>query len=190
MISFTCPARTWSNHKFMKSLMGSMYSLKMETLGKSELRTMIGLRKYICSQFKPNVGKFCMKCWGQRMCQTFLWDGVTDLRFYAASCTEHYVGLDLKEQKIILYMKNNGHSMKRIQVSLKVKRKRISTHHHPKILISHNIQNTLTWCLHRHHILMLRSIHSQIHKVGLDTRGLMFGIKISYIKHWVISFHH
>ena len=45
----------------MTSLMGSAYSLKMPKIDRSVLRTMIGLRKYICSQFKPNVAKVrCM----------------------------------------------------------------------------------------------------------------------------------
>jgi len=51
------PKRTWETKAFMKSLMGSAYSLKLPQVGKKELRTMIGLRKYICAQFKPNVAK-------------------------------------------------------------------------------------------------------------------------------------
>tara|TARA_Y100001933_G_scaffold265163_1_gene336219 strand:- start:2450 stop:3808 length:1359 start_codon:yes stop_codon:yes gene_type:complete len=51
------PLRTWTNKDFMTSLMGSLYSLKAEKVDKSALRTSIGLRKYICSQFKPNVAK-------------------------------------------------------------------------------------------------------------------------------------
>ena len=51
------PLRTWETHKFMTSLMGAAYTLKMPKIDKSTLRTMLGLRKYICSQFKPNVAK-------------------------------------------------------------------------------------------------------------------------------------
>jgi len=51
------PLRTWSNKDFMTSLMGSLFTLKAEKVDKSSLRTSIGLRKYICSQFKPNVAK-------------------------------------------------------------------------------------------------------------------------------------
>ena len=43
------PKRTWENHRFMTTLMGSAYSLKMPKITKNILRTMIGLRKYICS---------------------------------------------------------------------------------------------------------------------------------------------
>ena len=51
------PLRTWGELKFMTSLMGAAYTLKMEKIDKSILRTMLGLRKYICSQFKPNAAK-------------------------------------------------------------------------------------------------------------------------------------
>ena len=50
------PQRTWESEKFMTSLMGS-YSLKLPKINRNVLRTMIGLRKYICIQFKPNVVK-------------------------------------------------------------------------------------------------------------------------------------
>ena len=51
------PLRTWGELKFMTSLMGAAYTLNMEKIDKSILRTMLGLRKYICSQFKPNAAK-------------------------------------------------------------------------------------------------------------------------------------
>ena len=51
------PLRTWKNKDFMTSLMGCLYTLKSPKVDKSVLRTGIGLRKYICSQFKPNVAK-------------------------------------------------------------------------------------------------------------------------------------
>ena len=51
------PLRTWSNKDFMTSLMGSLFTLNAEKVDKSTLRTSIGLRKYICSQFRPSVAK-------------------------------------------------------------------------------------------------------------------------------------
>ena len=98
------PARTWINHKFMTSLMGSMYSLKMETLGRSELRTMIGLRKYICSQFKPNVAKVLYEMLGAKNVLDFSMGWGDRLAgFYAAACTEHYVGLDPRVENHPIY---------------------------------------------------------------------------------------
>ena len=60
----------------MTSLMGSAYSLKLPKIDRSALRVMLGLRKYICSQFKPNVAKALIRfIQGKEMLWTFLWDG-------------------------------------------------------------------------------------------------------------------
>ena len=89
------PQRTWENEKFMTSLMGSAYSLKMPKINRNVLRTMIGLRKYICAQFKPNVSKVLYDKlrsknvldfsagWGDRLAG-----------FYASETSEYYVGID------------------------------------------------------------------------------------------------
>jgi hypothetical protein len=98
------PKRTWENLSFMTSLMGAAYSLKLGKIGKKELRTMISLRKYICAQFKPNVAKIFYEMnnaktvldfsmgWGDRLAG-----------FYAASTTEHYVGLDPRKENHPIY---------------------------------------------------------------------------------------
>lgn len=98
------PKRTWENKKFMTSLMGSAYSLKMEQIGKKELRTMIGLRKYICAQFKPNVAKMFYEYlnaetvldfsmgWGDRLVGAF-----------ASETVKHYVGLDPRKENHPFY---------------------------------------------------------------------------------------
>ena len=98
------PKRTWENEKFMTSLMGSAYSLKLPKIDRSALRVMIGLRKYICSQFKPNVAKamydyfdvknvldFSMG-WGDRLAG-----------FYASPKTELYVGVDPRKENHPIY---------------------------------------------------------------------------------------
>jgi hypothetical protein len=110
------PLRTWSNKDFMTSLMGSLFTLKAEKIDKSALRTSIGLRKYICSQFKPNVAKliydfyaeslppefgdkankvetvldFSMG-WGDRLCG-----------FYASNATK-YIGIDPRTENHPIY---------------------------------------------------------------------------------------
>jgi len=86
--------------------MGAAYSLKLPKVGKKELRTMIGLRKYICAQFKPNVAKvfydmnqaktvldFSMG-WGDRLAGAF-----------ASETVEHYVGLDPRKENHPFYEK-------------------------------------------------------------------------------------
>ncbi len=98
------PKRTWESHKFMTTLMGSAYSLKMPKITKNILRTMIGLRKYICSQFKPNVAKIIYDMfesenildfsagWGDRLAG-----------FYASEHGKHYVGLDPRKENHPIY---------------------------------------------------------------------------------------
>ena len=98
------PKRTWGSHKFMTTLMGSAYSLKMPKINKNILRTMIGLRKYICSQFKPNVAKIIYDMfksenildfsmgWGDRLAG-----------FYASEYGKHYVGLDPRGENHPIY---------------------------------------------------------------------------------------
>jgi len=102
------PLRTWNNKQFMTSLMGSAYSLKLPSIGKRELRTMIGLRKYICAQFKPNVAKIFYEMmnaetvldfsmgWGDRLAG-----------FYSAMTTKHYVGIDPRTENHALYKKQS-----------------------------------------------------------------------------------
>ena len=100
------PKRTWENLKFMTSLMGSAYSLKVPKINRSVLRTMVGLRKYICSQFKPTVAKVLYDKlnsenildfsagWGDRLAG-----------FYASEHGKHYVGLDPRKENHPIYKK-------------------------------------------------------------------------------------
>jgi hypothetical protein len=76
----------------------------MEQIGKKELRTMIGLRKYICAQFKPNVAKMFYEYlnaetvldfsmgWGDRLAGAF-----------ASETVKHYVGLDPRKENHPFY---------------------------------------------------------------------------------------
>ena len=98
------PQRTWENEKFMTSLMGSAYSLKMPKINRNVLRTMIGLRKYICAQFKPNVSKVIYDKlrsknvldfsagWGDRLAG-----------FYAGETSEYYLGIDPRKENHPIY---------------------------------------------------------------------------------------
>ena len=98
------PKRTWENEKFMTSLMGSAYSLKLPKINRNVLRTMIGLRKYICAQFKPNVAKVLYDKldsknildfsagWGDRLAG-----------FYASETAEYYVGVDPRKENHPIY---------------------------------------------------------------------------------------
>ena len=98
------PVRTWKNPKFMYTLLGSLFTLEVEKVDRGTLRSCIGLRKYICSQFKPNVAKsiydmfkaenildFSMG-WGDRLAG-----------FYASDYGKHYVGIDPRKENHLIY---------------------------------------------------------------------------------------
>jgi SAM-dependent methyltransferase len=110
------PDRTWRTYEFMVTLMGAMYTLKFDEIDRGSLRVALSLRKYICSQFKPNVAKALYDYfkaetvldfaagWGDRMCG-----------FYASETGKHYVGIDPRKenhpiyrQQAEFYEKNNG----------------------------------------------------------------------------------
>jgi len=98
------PQRTWENEKFMTSLMGSAYSLKMPKINRNVLRTMIGLRKYICAQFKPNVAKVLYDKLGSKNVLDFSagW-GDRLAGFYASETAEYYVGIDPRKENHPIY---------------------------------------------------------------------------------------
>ena len=98
------PQRTWENEKFMTSLMGSAYSLKLPKINRNVLRTMIGLRKYICAQFKPNVSKVLYDKLGSKNILDFSagW-GDRLAGFYASETSEYYVGIDPRKENHPIY---------------------------------------------------------------------------------------
>lgn len=98
------PVRTWGSLKFMTSLMGALYSLKMDKVDANSLRVCLSLRKYTASQFKPSVAvslydyfkaetilDFSMG-WGDRLCG-----------FYASEFGKHYIGIDPREENHPIY---------------------------------------------------------------------------------------
>ena len=98
------PHRTWESHKFMTTLIGSAYSLKLPKIDKSAFRVMIGLRKYICSQFKPNVAKVLYDKLESRNILDFSagW-GDRLAGFYASETGESYLGIDPRKENHPIY---------------------------------------------------------------------------------------
>ena len=98
------PHRTWESHKFMTTLIGSAYSLKLPKIDKSAFRVMIGLRKYICSQFKPNVAKVLYDKLGSENILDFSagW-GDRLAGFYGSETGEYYLGIDPRKENNPIY---------------------------------------------------------------------------------------
>ena len=102
--SYPGPKRTWETFDFMKSLMGAAYSLKLSKIDRSNLRVMIGLRKYICSQFKPNVAKAMYDYYNVKNVLDFSMGWGDRLAgFYASMNTELYVGIDPRKENHPIY---------------------------------------------------------------------------------------
>ena len=98
------PQRTWESEKFMTSLMGSAYSLKLPKINRNVLRTMIGLRKYICAQFKPNVSKVLYdKLQSKNVLDFSMGWGDRLAGFYASETSEYYVGIDPRKENHPIY---------------------------------------------------------------------------------------
>lgn len=110
------PVRTWGNLKYMTSLMGAMYSLKMERIDINSIRTGLSLRKYTASQFKPNVAKAMYDYFKSEVILDFSMGWGDRLAgFYASDFGKKYIGLDPRKenhpiyrQQEEFYKKHNG----------------------------------------------------------------------------------
>lgn len=98
------PKRTWETRKFMVTLMGGLYTLKFDEVSRKTLRTCISLRKYICSQFKPNVAKALYDyLGGEHILDISAGWGDRLAGFFAAEDTAHYVGIDPRAENHPIY---------------------------------------------------------------------------------------
>ena len=94
-VHFPSPIEVWQDKKQIKHLVGGIFTLKYEYINSSALRTLIAMRAYIASQFRPAIAKTIYEMygaknvidfsagWGDRLCG-----------FYASNCTESYIGID------------------------------------------------------------------------------------------------
>ena len=98
------PVRTWGNPKFMYTLLGSLFTLEVEKVDRGTLRSCIGLRKYICSQFKPNVAKSIYDIFKSKNILDFSagW-GDRLAGFYASETGEYYLGIDPRKENHSIY---------------------------------------------------------------------------------------
>lgn len=94
-INSPSPYRSWYIEKFRLTLLNALWSLKVDKVDSSTLRSCIGLRKYIASQFRPSAAKAFYEMfesehvydpssgWGDRLSG-----------FYAAAETKSYTSVD------------------------------------------------------------------------------------------------
>ncbi len=92
------PYRVWNTDKFMKTLFGSLWSMKVKKVDDKILWSSIALRKYIASQFKPASAKAIYNMYKSRNILDFSMGWGDRLAgFFASDKTERYVGTDPNE---------------------------------------------------------------------------------------------
>lgn len=94
-INSPSPVRTWTNRQFLFNMLKGLWSMKYANVDMRVLRTLLALRKYTASQFKPTIAKSIYTKfqsrrvldfsagWGDRLCG-----------FYSCPETECYIGCD------------------------------------------------------------------------------------------------
>lgn len=94
-INAPSPYRTWNTKKFLYTLLPALWTLKCKEVNSNVLRTLLSLRKYVASQFRPVIAKTIYTMfnskkvldfsagWGDRLCG-----------FYASPNTKFYLGID------------------------------------------------------------------------------------------------
>lgn len=89
------PYAVWHTEKSLRSALNPLWTLKMEQVNRTRLRSCISLRKYIASQFRPAIAKAVYEYFDAKNVLDFSagW-GDRLAGFYAASCTESYIGVD------------------------------------------------------------------------------------------------
>ena len=100
-INSPSPYRTWTTEKFRLTLFNALWSLKVKEVNTTILRSTIGLRKYIASQFRPATAKAVYEYFNAKRVLDFSagW-GDRLSGFLASSTGTHYTGIDPNQRLI------------------------------------------------------------------------------------------
>lgn len=92
---YPSPEKTWKNEKFRLTLFKALFSLKVKEINPKVLRTIISLRKYIASQFRPSAAKTIYDYFQAKIVLDFSigW-GDRILGAHTSKFVEKYVGID------------------------------------------------------------------------------------------------
>lgn len=93
-INAPSPLRTWQTEKFRLTLLKGLFSLKMKQVTMAELRSLIGLRKYIASQFRPSAAKAIIQRYNAKTVLDFSSGWGDRLAGFLASDAVEYYGID------------------------------------------------------------------------------------------------
>ena len=96
-INSPSPYRTWHTKQFLTTLLSALWSLKCTKVNNSVLRSCIGLRKYIASQFRPTAAKAIYDHYKAERVLDFSSGWGDRLVGFMASESRHYIGVDPSE---------------------------------------------------------------------------------------------
>lgn len=93
-INSPSPYRTWNEERFRLTLLNAIWGLKIEEITPKTLRSMISLRKYIASQFRPSTMKAVIDFFNAGSILDFSAGWGDRLNGFLASDANHYTGID------------------------------------------------------------------------------------------------
>lgn len=122
-INAPSPYRTWNSERFRLTLLNALWTLKVEKVTMDGMRTLISLRKYIASQFKPSVAKFIYERFKSEKILDFSggW-GDRLAGFYSSNESKEYTVVDPNSKvteaysKQIKFYENCGVSGKKVNI--------------------------------------------------------------------------
>ena len=104
-INAPSPYRTWNNHKFRMTLLNALWTLKVKKVDSTVLRSAIGLRKYIASQFRPSAYKAIIDMFDAKDILDFSSGWGDRLSGFMASNAESYTMVDPNKRLVEGYEK-------------------------------------------------------------------------------------
>ena len=103
------PYRSWTIEKFRLTLLNALWSLKVTEVNSNILRSIIGLRKYIASQFRPSTAKALYNKLGSEKVLDFSSGWGDRLCGFYASNAKSYTGIDPNNRLIQGYQNQISH---------------------------------------------------------------------------------
>ena len=104
-INSPSPYRTWKTEKFRLTLLNALWTLKVDKINNATMRMLIGMRKYIASQFRPSTAKTVYDYFGAKDVLDFSSGWGDRLAGFCASNAKSYFGVDPNHNLIDDYNK-------------------------------------------------------------------------------------
>lgn len=93
-INSPSPYRSWHTDSFRKTLLNALWTMKYKRVNTDVFRSIIGLRKYIASQFRPSTTKAVLDFFDAKSVLDFSMGWGDRLQGFMSSHADYYFGLD------------------------------------------------------------------------------------------------